>query len=94
MRGPVSAVVRDKCHAPELESRAFHAPIDFSLPAQTIKNERFGPTSELAPRHQPQTSERISELEQQRLGQSSVAGCCSLLLSAVYTPIDVANDVD
>lgn len=41
--------------------------IEYPLPAEAIKNERFAPSGQPAPRHQPQNRKRSSELEEQRL---------------------------
>lgn len=41
--------------------------IEYSLPPEAVKNERFGPPGEPAPRHQPQNRKRSSELEEQKL---------------------------
>ena len=41
--------------------------IEYPLPAEAIKNERFAPAGQPAPRHQPQNRKRGSELEEQRL---------------------------
>jgi hypothetical protein len=41
--------------------------IEYALPADGIKNERFAPPGQPTPRHQPQNRKRSSELEEQRL---------------------------
>ncbi len=41
--------------------------IEYPLPAEGIKNERFAPTGQPAPKRQPNNRKRSSELEEQRL---------------------------
>jgi transposase len=41
--------------------------IEYSLPAPEVRNERFAPPGQPAPRHQPKNRKRSAELEEQRL---------------------------